>query len=168
MFQTNAFSMKSLHVATMINLCGGCSEYWEYSEYCEYFPLKCSNDIFVKIFAGCNNDQPLWRLLRPQRRAREHPGTLITWFCLRWFCFDYFANHTWTELIEKVSHSNWPQSNCQSNVFLTWHQFWLLSPSGDLGISLVWHNLSPDRTTHILVRLLKSSSNWTKLSMRGP
>ena len=43
-----------------------------------------------------------------------------------------------------------------------------LSPSGDLGISLVWHNLSPDRTTHILVRLLKSSSNWTKSSMMGP
>ena len=120
MFQTSAFSMKSLHVATMINLCGGCSEYCEYceySEYCEFFPLKCSNCIFVKIFAGCNNDQPLWRLLRPQRRAREHPGTLITWFCLRWFCFDSFAIHTWSELIEKESHSNWPQSNCQSNVF---------------------------------------------------
>ena len=43
----------------------------------------------------------------------------------------------------------------------------LLSPSGDLGISLVWRNLSPpDRS--FLVRLLKSSSKWTKLSMRGP
>ena len=71
----------------------------------------------MKIFAGCNNNQPLWRLLRPQRRAREHPGTLITLFCLRWFCFDSFAIHTWTELIEKVSHSNWPQGNCQSKRF---------------------------------------------------
>ena len=43
----------------------------------------------------------------------------------------------------------------------------LLSPSGDLGIRLVWRNLSgPDRS--FLVRLLKSSSKWTKLSMRGP
>ena len=25
--------------------------------------------------------------------------------------------------------------------------FWLLSPSGDLGISLVWHNLSPPHPT---------------------
>ena len=48
----------------------------------------------------------------------------------------------------------------------------LLSPSGDLGIRLVWHNLSPPHPTgphrHFSVRLLKSSSNWTKLSMRGP
>ena len=36
----------------------------------------------------------------------------------------------------------------------------LLSPSGDLGIGLVWDNPTPDRT-HILVWLLKSSSNWT-------
>ena len=72
------FSMKSLQVATTINLCGSCSDYCEYSEYCEHFPLKYSNCVFVKIFAGCNNDQPLWRLPRPQRRAREHPGTLIT------------------------------------------------------------------------------------------
>ena len=47
-----------------------------------------------------------------------------------------------------------------------------LSPSGDLGISLVWHNLSPPHPTgphrHFSVRLLKSSSKWTKLSMRGP
>ena len=43
----------------------------------------------------------------------------------------------------------------------------LLSPSGDLGISLVWHNLSPpDRDFSVWV--LKSSSKWTKLSMRGP
>ena len=42
----------------------------------------------------------------------------------------------------------------------------LLSPSGDLGIGLVWHNLSgPDS---FLVRLMKSSSNWTKSSMMGP
>ena len=44
----------------------------------------------------------------------------------------------------------------------------LLSPSGDLGIGLVWHNLSPPHPTDFLVPLLKSSSNWTKLSMRGP
>ena len=37
-----------------------------------------------------------------------------------------------------------------------------LSPSGDLGIGLVW-----DNPTNFLVRLLKSSSNWTKLSMMG-
>ena len=43
------------------------------------------------------------------------------------------------------------------------HHF--LSPSGDLGIGLVWDN---NRPTDFLVRLLKSSSNWTKLSMRGP
>ena len=40
-----------------------------------------------------------------------------------------------------------------------------LSPSGDLGIGPVWDNLSPPDQTHFLVRLLKSSSNWTKLSM---
>ena len=48
----------------------------------------------------------------------------------------------------------------------------LLSPSRDLGIGLVWDNQptpphpSPDRS--FLVRLLNSSSNWTKLSMRSP
>ena len=43
----------------------------------------------------------------------------------------------------------------------------LLSPSGDLGIGLVWDNnrTGPD---HISVWLLKSSSNWTKPSMMGP
>ena len=44
----------------------------------------------------------------------------------------------------------------------------LLSPSGDLGIGLVWDNLSPPPDRSFLVRLLKSSSNWTKLSMMGP
>ena len=45
---------------------------------------------------------------------------------------------------------------------------YFLSPSGDLGIGLVWDNnpTPPDRS--FLVRLLKSSSNWTKLSMMGP
>ena len=45
-----------------------------------------------------------------------------------------------------------------------------LSPSGDLGIGLVWdnHPTPPHQTTtHFLVRLLKSSSNWTKSSMMG-
>ena len=42
----------------------------------------------------------------------------------------------------------------------------LLSPSGDLGIGLVWDNLSPPNRS-FLARLLKSSSNWTKLSMRS-
>ena len=45
------------------------------------------------------------------------------------------------------------------------------SPSGDLGIGLVWDNLSwPHRTgpDHFSVRMLRSSSNWTKLFMMGP
>ena len=43
----------------------------------------------------------------------------------------------------------------------------LLSLSGDLGIGLVWDNRTgPDRD--FSVRLFKSSSNWTKLSMRSP
>ena len=45
-----------------------------------------------------------------------------------------------------------------------WQLF--LSPSGDLGIGLVWDNRTPP--DHISVRLLKSSSNWTKSSMMGP
>ena len=44
----------------------------------------------------------------------------------------------------------------------------LLSPSGDLGISLVWHNLSGPPHRDFSVWVLKSSSKWTKLSMRGP
>ena len=54
-----------------------------------------------------------------------------------------------------------------SDVFFFW-KITLLSPSGDLGIGLVWDNnpTPPDRS--FLVRLLKSSSNWTKLSMIGP
>ena len=41
-----------------------------------------------------------------------------------------------------------------------------LSPSGDLGIGLVWDNRTgPDQ---ISVWQLKSSSKWTKSSMRGP
>ena len=44
-----------------------------------------------------------------------------------------------------------------------------LSPSGDLGIGLVWdNNLTTGPHRSFLVWLLKSSSNWTKLSMRGP
>ena len=43
-------------------------------------------------------------------------------------------------------------------------QYSLLSPSGDLGTGLVWHNVSGP---HFSVRLFKSSSNWTKLSMMG-
>ena len=49
-----------------------------------------------------------------------------------------------------------------------------LSPSGDLGIGLVWdnHPTPPNWTgpvqTHFLVRLLKSYSSWTKLSKMGP
>ena len=41
-----------------------------------------------------------------------------------------------------------------------------LSPSDDLGIGLVWDNYP--HPTDFLVRLMKSSSNWTKISMRGP
>ena len=44
-------------------------------------------------------------------------------------------------------------------------QYSLLSPSGDLGTGLVWHNVSGP---HFSVRLFKSSSNWTKLSMMSP
>ena len=64
-----------------------------------------------------------------------------------------------------------------SNRTLIWHcLLWeaappnhLLSPSGDLGIGLVWDNRTtgPHRTD-FLVPLLKSSSNWTKSSMMGP
>ena len=53
----------------------------------------------------------------------------------------------------------WEQCHLIS-IYLLLH---LLSPSGDLGISLVWHN-----RTDFLVWLLKSSSNWTKSSMRVP
>jgi len=45
----------------------------------------------------------------------------------------------------------------------------LLSPSGDLGMGLVWDNLStPTPLDHFSIRPLKSSSNWTKLSIMGP
>ena len=50
-------------------------------------------------------------------------------------------------------------------VLLDWDSF--LSPSGDLGIGLVWDNPTGPHH-HILVRLLKSTSNWTKSSMIGP
>ena len=39
----------------------------------------------------------------------------------------------------------------------------LLSPSGDLGIGLVWDNLSWPHPTDFLDRLLKSSSNWNQV-----
>ena len=64
----------------------------------------------------------------------------------------------------KRNTSAWKVLWCSSN-----RPCQLLSPSGDLGIGLVWHNLSPlDHPTDFLVPLLKSSSNWTKFSMRGP
>ena len=44
--------------------------------------------------------------------------------------------------------------------------FVLLSPSGDLGVGLVWDNHPSTRS--ILVWVLKSSSNWTKLTVMGP
>ena len=46
-----------------------------------------------------------------------------------------------------------------------------LSQSGDLGIGLVWDNhplTHPPLPPHFSLWLLKSSSNWTKLSMIGP
>ena len=47
---------------------------------------------------------------------------------------------------------------------LSWTVFAFLSPSGDLGIGLVWDNLSPPHpTTHFLARLLKSLSKWMNL-----
>ena len=49
-----------------------------------------------------------------------------------------------------------------------WHHSELLSPSGDLGIGLVWDNNRPPPHRDYSVRLLKSSSNWTKSSMMGP
>ena len=46
----------------------------------------------------------------------------------------------------------------------------LLPPSGDQGIGLVWDNHPNTLSTlsDILVWVLKSFSNWTKLSMMGP
>ena len=74
-------------------------------------------------------------------------------------------------LVQKIQFCQLFQKNLVSNqqhlvASLLSHQF--LSPSGDLGIGLVWDNnrTPPDR--HFSVWLLKSSSNWTKLSMRGP
>ena len=45
-------------------------------------------------------------------------------------------------------------------------QWWLLSPSGDPGIGLVWDNQTWPDPTHFLVRVVKSSSNllFPKLS----
>ena len=55
---------------------------------------------------------------------------------------------------------NWPP---EPTLVLCWISKFL-SPSGDLGIGLVWDN-NPTGPDSFLVRLLKSSSNWTKLSM---
>ena len=52
------------------------------------------------------------------------------------------------------------------HMFMMWWRIPFLSPSGDLGIGLVWGNFSIP--TDFSVRLLKSSSNWIKLSMMGP
>ena len=52
---------------------------------------------------------------------------------------------------------------------LSWTVFAFLKPSGDLGMGLVWDNLStPTPLDHFSIRPLKSSSNWTKLSIMGP
>ena len=63
---------------------------------------------------------------------------------------------------EVISNHSFLDATIKKRVYM------LLSPSGDLGIGLVWHNPSPPPPHHISVRLLKSSSNWTKSSIMGP
>ena len=78
-----------------------------------------------------------------------------------------------TILIEKQCNCGSGRALFKTRSFEWGEHYWiplnhhLLSPSGDLGIRLVWHNLSPPHC-HFSVWLLKSSSNWTKLSMMGP
>ena len=74
-------------------------------------------------------------------------------FCL---CLNWGINSSWPMSRAQLV----PETHSIANIFL--------STSGDLGIGLVWHNLSGPHPTHFLVPLLKSSSNWTKFSMRGP
>ena len=67
------------------------------------------------------------------------------------------------------------QSQCVPFIVLTpWYNWWIslifLSPSGDLGIGLVWDN-HPDRTGPHRTTFRSdcwTSSNWTKSSMMGP
>ena len=80
------------------------------------------------------------------------------------------------DLSHSISVIDWGKTQNTIWITFTFYTLWaiqvpdLLSPSGDLGIGLVWDNpTGPDRTgpNHISVRLLKASSNWTKLSMRS-
>ena len=56
--------------------------------------------------------------------------------------------------------------NTDSTIFYCYRKNWMLfSPSGDLGITLVWDNLSI--LSDVLVWVMKSFSNWSRLTMVG-
>ena len=96
---------------------------------------------------GLWTEQRLLRFLVSKKRASS--------------CF--ISNHV-RSLSNKMRHSNFWARDAIPYQFCNF-----LSPSGDLGFGLVWQNLSPlDHPTDFLVPLLKSSSNWTKSSMRVP
>ena len=104
--------------------------------------------------------------------------------CCRWGS-SYPVHWKKSKLSKTWTTWRWPKDNSMFYNVLSLHQYCqhhqsksssssqsllLLSPSGDIRIGLVWdnHRTGPDQTTHFLVRLLKSSSNWTKISKRSP
>ena len=86
--------------------------------------------------------------------------------CLKLYLyFLSFGWHQWQALSDETNILT--DANTKTYFSNPKKSFRLLSPSGDLGIGLVWDNLSPP-DPHFSVQLFKSSANWTKLSIMGP
>ena len=93
------------------------------------------------------------------RRDEAHWNLVMSFIKMLWLAWWILWNIIW-----------WSTLECVILIKCTWlmliYRVFFLSPSGEIGIGLVWDNPTPpDR--HFSVRLLKSSSKWTKLSMRG-
>ena len=107
--------------------------------YSGWYFRKCFHTLILKAD---------WRLGGGMREGIPEKGELQNWF--------------WNFLkVKKVPHIRVQGGLCCPNQF--WHFLWT---SGDLGNGLVWDH--PPPPPRFLVRLLKSSSNWTKSPMMGP
>ena len=122
---------------------------------------------FSSIFALARNGSPKneadmwWKLSQKKWTSCCHRESLhSTW---RHSASTAFRSAAWSCAYLILASSSQGSTAGSYNIHYT-----LLSPSGVLGIGLVWDNLSWPHPTDFLDRLLKSSSNWNQLSMMGP
>ena len=116
----------------------------------------------TKMSIGCNC---LWCIYDQSVDDEDGDKDDWWWFSWYWWYLQWRCCGTWLWCKDKFETLTQTDDFCASVQRCL--MFMLLSPLGDLGIGLVWDNLSGPHH-HFSVRLLKSSSNWTKSSMIGP